>query len=197
MAGIHRPTDGRVEVEGRVSALLELGAGFHPEHTGRENVYLNAAILGLGRREVDRVFDDIVDFAGIEEFIDTPVKIYSSGMFVRLGFSVAVHVKPDILLLDEVIAVGDEEFQRRCYDHLFALSRQGVTIVLVSHSLAVMEQMCDRVVYLARPRGGSSTRGLVADIGEQYLRPGQPARAGALGGCGSRLGDRVRARGQR
>ena len=167
MAGIHRPTKGRVQVEGRISALLELGAGFHPELTGRENVYLNAAILGLSRREVDKVFDDIVEFAGIEEFIDTPVKIYSSGMFVRLGFSVAVHVEPDVLLLDEVIAVGDEEFQRRCYDHLFSLARRGVTIVIVSHSLAVLEQMCDRVAWL--DHGTLKDEGPVADIGEQYL----------------------------
>ena len=152
MAGIHPPTSGRVEVTGRISALLELGAGFHPELTGRENVYLNGAILGLGEREVDAVFDDVVAFAGLEEFIDAPVKIYSSGMYVRLGFSVAVHVEPDVLLVDEVMAVGDEDFQRRCMDHLFELNRSGVTIVMVTHSLGLVEGICDRVALLDRGR---------------------------------------------
>src|SRR5262249_20088016 len=118
IAGIHPPTSGKVTTHGRISALLELGAGFHPELSGRENIYLNGSILGLKRREINRVVDDIIQFAGIEDFIDSPVKVYSSGMYVRLGFSVAVHVQPDILLIDEVIAVGDEEFQRRCFEHL-------------------------------------------------------------------------------
>jgi ABC-type polysaccharide/polyol phosphate transport system ATPase subunit len=148
MAGIHPPTSGTVETHGRISALLELGAGFHPELSGRENVYLNGSILGLTRREVNAVIDQIIDFAGLEDFIDSPVKHYSSGMYVRLGFAVAVHVKPDILMIDEVIAVGDEEFQRRCFEHLYQLKRDGVTIVLVSHSAPLMEQMCDRLVWL-------------------------------------------------
>ncbi|HNJ70273.1 MAG TPA: ABC transporter ATP-binding protein, partial [Microthrixaceae bacterium] len=118
IAGIYQPTSGTVSVDGRISALLELGAGFHPDLTGKENIYLNAAILGLSTKEIDAVFDDIVDFSGIAGFIDAPVKVYSSGMFVRLGFAVAVHVNPEILLIDEVVAVGDEEFQRRCFEHI-------------------------------------------------------------------------------
>jgi ABC-type polysaccharide/polyol phosphate transport system ATPase subunit len=152
MAGIHTPTSGRVTTRGRVSALLELGAGFHPELTGRENVYLNAAILGLSRKQTDALFDRIVDFSGLAAFIDSPVKHYSSGMFVRLGFSVAVHVEPQILLVDEVIAVGDEEFQRRCLDHLASLKKSSVTIVVVSHSMGVMQNLCDHVTWIDRGR---------------------------------------------
>jgi ABC-2 type transport system ATP-binding protein/lipopolysaccharide transport system ATP-binding protein len=148
MARIHQPTSGKVTTHGRVSALLELGAGFHPELSGRENIYLNGAILGLKKRDLDAVFDEIVAFAGLERCIDSPVKVYSSGMYVRLGFAVAVHVDPDILMIDEVIAVGDEEFQRRCMDHLFKLRRDGVTIVLVSHSLPIMQNLCDRLAWL-------------------------------------------------
>lgn len=148
MAGIHRPTSGRVEAVGRISALLELGAGFHPELTGRENIYLNASILGLSAKEIRDSIDDIVGFAAIDDFIDEPVKVYSSGMFVRLGFSVAVHVNPEILLIDEVIAVGDEWFQRRCFDHLYKLRREGVTIVMVTHSLGLVQTMCDRAAWL-------------------------------------------------
>ncbi len=148
IAGIYRPTEGNIEVSGRISTLLELGAGFHPDLTGRENVYMNATILGMGRKQIDRVFDSIVDFAGIEEFIDSPVKIYSSGMYIRLGFSVAVHVDPEILIVDEVIAVGDEEFQRKCFDHLYGLRRQGVTIVVVTHGMGTVETMCDGATWL-------------------------------------------------
>jgi lipopolysaccharide transport system ATP-binding protein len=149
MARIHRPTSGRVRTNGRVSALLELGAGFHPELSGRENIYLNGAILGLKKRELDAIFDEIVEFAGLQSFIDSPVKVYSSGMWVRLGFAVSVHVRPDILMIDEILAVGDEEFQRRCFDHLFKLRRDdGVTIVLVSHVLSIMQTMCDRVAWI-------------------------------------------------
>ena len=147
MAGILKPTSGTVTTDGRISALLELGAGFHPDLSGRENVYLNAAILGLHRREVDAIFDDIVDFSGLSEFIDSPVKHYSSGMFVRLGFSVAVHVNPRILIVDEVIAVGDEEFQRRCFDHVYKLRSEGVTIVMVTHSLNLVRTMCDKAAW--------------------------------------------------
>lgn len=148
MAGIHRPTSGSVSITGRVSALLELGAGFHPELSGRENVYLNGAILGMSRRDIDERIDHIIDFSGLDSFIDSPVKVYSSGMYVRLGFSVAVHVDPEILIIDEVIAVGDEDFQRRCFDHLYKLRRQGVTIVVVSHSLGLMQTLCDEVAWL-------------------------------------------------
>ena len=148
LAGIYRPTSGRVSVNGRVSALLELGAGFHSELTGRENIRLNGAILGLGRRQIEASMDRIIDFAGIGEFIDSPVKIYSSGMFVRLGFAVAVSLEPEILMVDEVIAVGDEEFQRKCFDHLFELRKRGTTIVLVTHSLGLIRDMCDRAAWL-------------------------------------------------
>jgi len=148
MAGIQRPEKGKVRINGRVSALLELGAGFHPELTGRENVFLNAAILGLPKKEIEGLFDDIVDFSGLGEFIDTPVKVYSSGMYVRLGFSVAVHVHPEILIIDEVIAVGDEEFQRRCFEYLYKIRNQGVTIVMVTHGLGIVQNMCDRAAWM-------------------------------------------------
>jgi ABC-2 type transport system ATP-binding protein/lipopolysaccharide transport system ATP-binding protein len=150
-----------------VSALLDLGAGFHPELSGRENIFLNGAILGLTRREIARAFDDIVDFAGLAEFIDSPVKVYSTGMYVRLGFSVAVHVKPEILIIDEVIAVGDAEFQRRCFDHLYTLKRQGVTIVLVSHGLSIMQDMCDRLAWL--DHGRLAAEGRPMDVIREYI----------------------------
>ncbi|MGG7509600.1 ABC transporter ATP-binding protein [Plantibacter sp. YIM 135249] len=148
IGGIIDPTSGNVSRRGRMAALLELGAGFHPDLTGRENVYLNAAILGLTRKETDRYFDAIVDFSGIESFIDTQVKFYSSGMYVRLAFAVAVHVDPDLLLVDEVLAVGDEPFQRKCMDKIAEFQREGRTIVLVSHSADQVGQICDRVVVL-------------------------------------------------
>lgn len=152
VAGIHRATSGRVDVDGRVSALLELGSGFHPELTGRENIYLNGAILGMSRKTMDAAVDDIVEFSGLGDFVDRPVKVYSSGMYVRLGFAVAVHVDPEILLVDEVIAVGDEDFQRRCLEHMFQLRRKGVTIVLVSHSIPLVQSLCDRVAWLDHGR---------------------------------------------
>ena len=148
IAGIYQPTSGSVHATGRISTLLELGAGFHPDLTGRENVYMNATILGMSKKEIDDAFDQIVDFAGIGEFIDSPVKIYSSGMYVRLGFSVAVHVDPEILIIDEVIAVGDTEFQRKCFDHLYSLRKRGTTIVVVTHGLGTVEAMCDGAAWL-------------------------------------------------
>jgi len=135
IAKILRPDSGRISVTGKVSALLELGAGFHPELSGRENIYLNGSILGLGKRDLDRIFDDIVGFAGLERFIDTPVKNYSSGMYIRLGFSVAINVDTDILLIDEILAVGDEQFQRKCNEKFAELKDQGKTVVIVSHAL--------------------------------------------------------------
>jgi lipopolysaccharide transport system ATP-binding protein len=168
MAGIHRPTNGSVTINGRVSALLELGAGFHPELSGRENAYLNGAILGLSRREIDRRIDEIIDFSGLDEFIDSPVKVYSSGMYVRLGFSVAVHVDPEVLIIDEVIAVGDEDFQRRCFDHLYRLRRQGVTIVVVSHSLGLMQTLCDEVAWL--DHGVLQEAGRAPDVVRSYVQ---------------------------
>ena len=148
MAGILQPEKGSVEIKGRVSALLELGAGFHPELTGRENVFLNGAILGLSKKEITARFDDIVEFAGLPDFIDTPVKNYSSGMFVRLGFAVAAHVDPDVLLIDEVLSVGDESFQRRCAEKIDQFRRDGRTIVFVSHGLDQVGQLCEDAAWI-------------------------------------------------
>jgi ABC-type polysaccharide/polyol phosphate transport system ATPase subunit len=150
MAGITRPTRGSITVDGRISALIELGAGFHPEISGRENVAINGIMLGLTRREVAERFDAIVAFAELEQFIDAPVKTYSSGMYMRLGFSVAIHVEPDVLLIDEVLAVGDEAFTRKCLDKIGEFRRRGKTIVLVTHSLGLVEKMCDDVLWLRR-----------------------------------------------
>jgi lipopolysaccharide transport system ATP-binding protein len=168
LCGIYRPTSGTVSARGRVSALLELGAGFHGELTGRENVYLNGSILGLGRKQIRSAMDQIVDFAGLGEFIDSPVKIYSSGMYVRLGFSIAVMVDPEILVVDEIIAVGDEEFQRKCFDHLHELRRRGTTIVIVSHSLGVLADLCDQAVWLDHGRAQAS--GDVREVVDEYLQ---------------------------
>jgi ABC-2 type transport system ATP-binding protein len=152
LAGILRPTSGKVEVSGRIASLLELGAGFNGELSGRDNVYLNAALLGLTKRETDRLFDSIVDFAELRHKIDDEVKHYSSGQYVRLGFAVAVHVDPDILLVDEVLAVGDEAFQRKCLAKIEEFRQQGRTILFVTHSLDLIERMCDRVVVLESGR---------------------------------------------
>jgi len=146
---ILRPNHGSVAVHGKVSALLELGAGFHHELSGRENVFLNGAILGLSQKELRRRFDEIVDFAGIGDFIDEPVKNYSSGMYVRLGFSVAINVDPDVLLVDEVLAVGDEAFQRKCNEKFAELRNNGKTIVLVSHGMSSVQNLCDRVAWFS------------------------------------------------
>jgi ABC-2 type transport system ATP-binding protein len=150
IGGIIQPTTGVVTRRGRLAALLELGAGFHPDLTGRENVYLNASILGLSKAQTDHHFDAIVDFSGIQPFIDTQVKFYSSGMYVRLAFAVAVHVDPDVLLVDEVLAVGDEPFQRKCMDRIHTFQSEGRTIVLVSHSLDQVAELCDRALVLER-----------------------------------------------
>lgn len=150
IGGIIQPTTGTVERRGRLAALLELGAGFHPDLTGRENVYLNASILGLSREQTEQYFDSIVEFSEIGEFIDTQVKFYSSGMYVRLAFAIAVHVDPDVLLVDEVLAVGDEPFQRKCMDRIKEFQREGRTIILVTHSLAQVGELCDRAVVLRR-----------------------------------------------
>ena len=148
VAGILRPTSGAILQRGRLAALLELGAGFHPELTGSENVYLNASFLGLSRKQTDAAFDDIVAFAELEQFIDTEVKFYSSGMLVRLGFAVAVHVEPDVLLIDEVLAVGDEAFQAKCLNRVREFQREGRTIVLVTHALDTVTEICDRAAML-------------------------------------------------
>jgi ABC-type polysaccharide/polyol phosphate transport system ATPase subunit len=152
LAGIFAPSAGTLAVGGRVGSLIELGAGFHPEFTGRENVYLNAAIYGLKREYVTRHLDEIIGFAELESFADVPVKTYSSGMYMRLGFSVAMHVRPDVLLLDEVLAVGDEAFQQKCYGRIGDFKRDGGTIVFVSHDPTAVERICDRALLLERGR---------------------------------------------
>jgi ABC-type polysaccharide/polyol phosphate transport system ATPase subunit len=149
LAGVTKPSSGTVEVKGRVAALIEVGAGFHPELTGRENVFLNGSILGLKKVEIEKAFDSIVSFAELEEFIDTPVKHYSSGMYVRLGFAIAAHTDPDVYLIDEVLAVGDESFQKKCLDTLAAHKAAGKTMILVSHNLDKVAEVCDRCVYLS------------------------------------------------
>jgi ABC-type polysaccharide/polyol phosphate transport system ATPase subunit len=148
VAGITKPTSGTVRVRGRISALIELGAGFHPEISGRENVFINGIMLGLTRREIEERFDEIVDFAELREFIDEPVKNYSSGMYMRLGFSVATHVNPDVLLVDEVLAVGDEGFTHKCLDKFADFKRRGKTVLLVTHSLGLVERFCDDAIWL-------------------------------------------------
>ena len=176
LAGIYRPTSGTVQVNGRVSALLELGAGFHGELTGRENIRLNGAILGLSNRQITAAMDSIIDFAGIGHFIDEPVKVYSSGMFVRLGFAVAISLDPEILIIDEVIAVGDEEFQRKCFDYLFDLRQRGRTIVLVTHSLGLVRDLCDHAAWLdggvVRQLGPARevTEAYVASVDDREIR---------------------------
>lgn len=148
LAGIYEPTSGSVTVSGRVSALLELGAGFHPDLTGRENARMNGSILGLSRRQIDAALPDIIEFSGLGDFIDDPVKSYSSGMYARLGFAIAVNVDPEILIVDEILAVGDEQFQRKCYDHMYDLRKRGTTIIVVSHAMTTVEMICDTVAWI-------------------------------------------------
>ena len=166
--GILRPDLGTVRVRGCVGALIEVGAGFHPQLTGRENIYVNAAILGMSRREIDRKFDAIVDFADIGEFLDSPVKFYSSGMYVRLGMAVAVHTEPQILLIDEVLAVGDMNFQARCYNRIGELRRQGVSFILVSHSVHLIGTFAQRVLVL--DHGKTVALGPTRDAVGTYVR---------------------------
>jgi homopolymeric O-antigen transport system ATP-binding protein len=168
LARITRPTEGLTRTRGRVGALLEVGTGFHPELTGRENIYLNGTILGMTRREISRRFDAIVEFAGVERFLDTPLKRYSSGMYLRLAFAVAAHVEPEILLVDEVLAVGDADFQRRCLGKMEDLRSGGRTIVFVSHNLGAISQLCDRTAWL--DHGQVLELGPSETIVERYLR---------------------------
>jgi ABC-type polysaccharide/polyol phosphate transport system ATPase subunit len=167
IAQILQPDSGSVKVNGRIAALLELGSGFHPELSGRENVYLNGSILGLGRKELERKFDEIVHFAGIEAFIDQPVKNYSSGMYVRLGFAIAINVDPDILLVDEVLAVGDASFQEKCMDKFAEYRENGKTVVIVSHAMGSLRSMCDRAIWLEH--GHLIRQGKANDIVDSYL----------------------------
>ncbi|MFW5942990.1 MAG: ABC transporter ATP-binding protein, partial [Chloroflexota bacterium] len=174
IAGILRPTQGRLTVRGRVSALLELGAGFHPDLTGRENIYLNGSVLGLNRAEIEEQFDSIVDFSELADFIDVPVKHYSSGMYVRLGFSVAIHVKPDILILDEILAVGDQSFQTKCMEQIYTLKRRGATIILVSHNLDMVRNLATRLLWIehGKMRGAGPVQALAGQyMAEAYHQP--------------------------
>lgn len=182
LARILVPDRGRLAVTGKVSALLELGAGFHPELSGRDNVYLNGSILGLSKSEIDHRFDDIVDFAGLSQFIDTPVKNYSSGMYVRLGFSVAINVDPDILMIDEVLAVGDEEFQRKCMEKFKQFKDEGRTIVVVSHALGTMRDLCDEVAWL--DHGRLMGMGTPNDIVDDYIETSHSDRDSQAAGEG-------------
>lgn len=166
IARILRPTDGRIVVHGRVSALLELGAGFHQDLTGRENIFLNASLLGLEEDEIKARFDDIVAFSELGDFIDMPVKHYSSGMYMRLGFSVAIHVQPDILIVDEILAVGDQAFQTKCLDAILNLRRQGVTIIVVSHSLNLLRTLCTHLLWV--DLGVTRAVGPAAEIAALY-----------------------------
>jgi lipopolysaccharide transport system ATP-binding protein len=176
LSRITEPTAGRVELRGRVGSLLEVGTGFHPELTGRENIYLNGAILGMSRREIARQFDEIVAFAEIDRFLDTPVKRYSSGMYVRLAFAVAAHIRPETLLIDEVLAVGDAAFQKKCLGKMGEVARQGRTILFVSHNIAAVEGLCQTGVLLERGRLASC--GPVASVLRQYIQSLQePARS--------------------
>ena len=175
LTGIMKPSDGRICVSGRVSALIEVSAGFHQDLTGRENIYLNGAILGMSREDIRRRFDAIVDFSGLEEFIDTPVKRYSSGMFARLGFSVAAHVDPDVLLVDEVLSVGDYLFQQKCLDRMQSVICSGATVIFVSHNLREVARLCRRSLLLER--GQVQIVGATQEVISTYYDRGQQHRA--------------------
>jgi ABC-2 type transport system ATP-binding protein len=184
VARILSPDQGEMSVEGRLGALLELGAGFHPELTGRENVYLNGSILGFGRKEIAKRFDEIVSFAELERFIDMQVKNYSSGMYVRLGFAIATLLEPDVLLVDEILAVGDESFQRKSKDKFYEFRSSGRTIVVVSHDLATLRTLCDRILFLHH--GELAADGAAAKVIDTYLETVTPsATAAPAAGAGA------------
>jgi len=168
IAGVTAPTKGEVRVAGRVSPLIELGAGFHPDLTGRENVHLNACLLGMSAKEIDEAFRSIVDFAELWEFIDTPVKRYSSGMYVRLAFAVAVHSNPEVLLVDEVLSVGDTFFQEKCLERMHEFQQRGTTIVVVSHSLGLISSFCERAIWLEH--GRIVGEGPAGEVIQEYSR---------------------------
>jgi lipopolysaccharide transport system ATP-binding protein len=178
LAAITPPTEGRITLRGRTATLLEVGTGFHPELTGRENVFVNGAILGMRRREIEARFDEIVEFSGVERFIDTPVKRYSSGMYVRLAFAVAAHLDPEILLVDEVLAVGDVDFQRKCIGTMHEASQQGRTIVFVSHDMLNVQRLCTRAY--AIDKGRIVATGTPAEVVTEYLRRGAPQQSGGV-----------------
>jgi ABC-type polysaccharide/polyol phosphate transport system ATPase subunit len=194
LSNITTPSSGEIQINGRLSALIEVGSGFHPELTGRENVYLSGSILGMRRREITKKLDDIVDFSGIGQFIDTPVKRYSSGMYVRLGFSIAAHLDPDILLLDEVLAVGDAAFQSRCLQRINELKRSGRTIVFISHDLGAVERLCDRVLLMHR--GEVAASGKPREVITEYVRSTiTPAAPASLHSASSNLPPSVEIKG--
>ncbi|MDR3541808.1 MAG: ABC transporter ATP-binding protein [Desulfosporosinus sp.] len=166
MTRIMYPDKGSVQVRGKISSLLELGAGFHPDFSGLENIYMNAAIFGLNKKEIDRKLDEIISFSELEEFIDSPVRTYSSGMYMRLAFSIAINVEPDVLLIDEILAVGDESFQKKCINKMKSFKSQGATIVIVSHSLGQLEMLCDELAWLHE--GTLVRQGLAADVIDDY-----------------------------
>jgi lipopolysaccharide transport system ATP-binding protein len=170
LSKITEPTTGQIRIKGRVASLLEVGTGFHPELTGRENIYLNGAILGMSRAEIGRKFDEIVDFAEVEKFLDTPVKRYSSGMYVRLAFAVAAHLEPEILVVDEVLAVGDAQFQKKCLGKMEDVSKEGRTIIFVSHNLSIIQSLCQRCVVLNQ--GKLIVDELTIDAIQAYLEDG-------------------------
>jgi ABC-2 type transport system ATP-binding protein len=165
LAKIYWPTEGTINYRGRLASLLEVGSGFHLELSGRENIYLNGSILGMSKKEIDSKFDEIVDFSGVERFLDQPVKNYSSGMYVRLGFSIAIHVEPDILVVDEVLSVGDAEFQNKSVKKFAEFKRQGRTIIMVSHSMGLMEELCDSVTWInqGQVKGTGNPKKIIAD----------------------------------
>ncbi len=187
IAKILQPNAGHIESSGRMASMLELGSGFHPELTGRENVYLNGSILGMSRKELDAKFDAIADFAGIGAFIDQPVKNYSSGMYVRLGFSVAIHVEPEILLADEILAVGDMKFQEKCHEKFAQFKDEGRTVIIVSHGLGDLRTMCDRAAWL--DSGRLVDVGPAGQIVDEYIDSGHDARPVATGGMRFGSGD--------
>ncbi len=178
LSSITTPTSGEITINGRLSALIEVGSGFHPELTGRENIFLSGSILGMRRREIAAKLESIVEFAGLSQFLDVPVKRYSSGMYVRLGFSIAAHLEPDILLLDEVLAVGDASFQAKCLDRIKELERAGTTIVFISHDLIAVERVCDRAILMQR--GEVVASGPPGEVIRKYMPSQSPKESDLL-----------------
>lgn len=176
LSRITEPTTGRIELNGRVASLLEVGTGFHPELTGRENIYLNGAILGMTRSEIRRKFDEIVEFAGVERFLDTPVKRYSSGMYVRLAFAVAAHLEPEVLVVDEVLAVGDAEFQKKCLGKMGQVAGEGRTVLFVSHNMAAVQALCTKGILLKH--GRLAVQGPIAEVQEAYIQDSKTIESG-------------------
>jgi lipopolysaccharide transport system ATP-binding protein len=186
LSRITDPTKGSVKIYGRIGSLLEVGTGFHPELSGRDNIYLNGSILGMGRREIDRKFDEIVSFAEIEKFIDTPVKRYSSGMYVRLAFAVAAHLEPEILLIDEVLSVGDASFQKKCLGKISQVSSEGRTVLFVSHNTSALLGLCKRGVLLEQ--GAITSDGLIESVIRDYMKNSLVNASGDLSSCSDRQG---------